>query len=285
MSASLGTPGGDNSCAGLDVESREALVAAAETLVSARGFIISLVEWVGDWVGRAGGSATQAIKDTLGVKIGPRASEIVEAALRQALTAATVGMDADGEGDRWGWFHKLVATANGVGAGFVGAPGLLYDLPVTTGVILRSVADIARSFPDERLDSEQTRRAIIEVFALGGPEDSDDDADQGYWATKMALNNVAIEQVVRLAASRFGVVISEKLLAQAVPIIGAAAGGFLNYAFIDYYQQMARVHFTIRQVERRAADPSAVRACFDAHVRIIRGRVGHTKTSAVHHDA
>ena len=54
---------------------------------------------------------------------------------------------------------------------------------------------------------------------------------------------------------------SEKILAQAVPIAGSLAGAGLNYAFIDYYQQMARAHFGIRIVERRVSEPSSVRAC------------------------
>ena len=61
-------------------------------------------------------------------------------------------------------------------------------------------------------------------------------------------------------------------MAQAVPVIGAGAGAALNYAFIDYYQEMARVHFMIRSVERRSPDPSAVRACFSAIVREIQSR-------------
>jgi hypothetical protein len=179
-------------------------------------------------------------------------------------------MDVESEEERWGWFLKLVAVASGASAGFVGAPGLLWDLPVTTGIIMRSVADIARSYPGESLDSDETRRACIEVFAFGGPENDDDDADAGYWLARSGVNHLAMEQVIRQVAKQFGVTLSEKAVAQIVPIAGAAAGGGLNYAFIDYYPQMARVHFTIRSVERRAGDPSAVRACFSAQVRGLR---------------
>jgi transposase len=47
--------------------------------------------------------------------------------------------------------------------------------------------------------------------------------------------------------------LTEKTLAQIVPIAGSVAGAGLNYAFMDYYQQMARIHFTIRQA-RQVAD-------------------------------
>jgi hypothetical protein len=65
-------------------------------------------------------------------------------------------------------------------------------------------------------------------------------------------------------------VLSEKALAQIVPVGGLLAGAGVNYAFIDYYQQMATVHFTIRDVERRTADPSTVKACFSQTVRDVR---------------
>ena len=45
--------------------------------------------------------------------------------------------------------------------------------------------------------------------------------------------------------------LSSKLLAQTVPVAGALAGGGLNWVFMGYYQEMARVHFTIRAIERR----------------------------------
>jgi ribosomal protein L35AE/L33A len=41
---------------------------------------------------------------------------------------------------------------------------------------------------------------------------------------------------------------------------------------MDYYQQMARVHFSIRAVERRHGADGAVRACFDQLLRQARLR-------------
>ena len=54
-------------------------------------------------------------------------------------------------------------------------------------------------------------------------------------------------------------------------LFAAAAGGTLNYVFMHYYQQMARVHFTLRELERRH-DPATVRACFDSLLRQMRAR-------------
>ena len=69
------------------------------------------------------------------------------------------------------------------------------------------------------------------------------------------MNHLAINLLIRAAAGRFGLVVSEKFLSQAVPVAGAVAGGALNYAFTDYYQTMARVHFCLRALERRTGDP------------------------------
>src|SRR5262249_16714839 len=108
--------------------------------------------------------------------------------------------------------------------------------------------------------------ACIEVFAFGGPELGDEDIDVAYWAIRGTLSHASITLLIRQVAARFGVVLSQKYLAQAVPLLGAAAGTTLNYAFIDYYQKMAQVHFTLRALERRH-DPVAVRACFEQLLR------------------
>jgi hypothetical protein len=129
---------------------------------------------------------------------------------------------------------------------------------------------IARAYPGEDISTDNTKRACIEVFAMGSPLAEDDEAELGYWAARVGLNHVSIELLIKAVASRYGIAISEKVLAQSVPIAGAVAGGALNYAFIDYYQEMARVHFSVRAVERRAPDPSAVGPCFTAVVRSVR---------------
>ena len=51
-------------------------------------------------------------------------------------------------------------------------------------------------------------------------------------------------------ASRFGVVVSQKIAAQAMPVVGALGGAAVNYAFIEHFQDVARGHFTVRRLER-----------------------------------
>ena len=62
-------------------------------------------------------------------------------------------------------------------------------------------------------------------------------------------------------AERFGVVITNKVAAQAGPIIGAATGATLNALFTDFYQDMALGHFTVKRLERTYG-AEAIRAEF-----------------------
>jgi hypothetical protein len=51
-------------------------------------------------------------------------------------------------------------------------------------------------------------------------------------------------------ASRFGVTVSEKAVAQSVPVIGAAGGALVNTVFIGHFQDVGRGHFIVRRLER-----------------------------------
>jgi hypothetical protein len=60
----------------------------------------------------------------------------------------------------------------------------------------------------------------------------------------------ALVKFIATLASRFGIIVSEKVAAQAIPLIGAAGGALINTIFIDHFQNMARGHFIIRRLER-----------------------------------
>ena len=69
-------------------------------------------------------------------------------------------------------------------------------------------------------------------------------------------------RLVTLIGARFGVVVTEKAAAQAIPILGAAGGALVNTIFIGHYQDMARGHFIVRRLEKiHGAEP--VRAAYD----------------------
>jgi len=45
--------------------------------------------------------------------------------------------------------------------------------------------------------------------------------------------------------------VSEKVAAQAAPILGAIGGAAVNAAFADHFQTLARGHFIVRRLERQ----------------------------------
>ena len=66
-----------------------------------------------------------------------------------------------------------------------------------------------------------------------------------------ALPAPVIARLISQVAARFGIVVSEKLAAQAAPVLGAIGGAAVNAAFADHFQTLARGHFIVRRLERR----------------------------------
>jgi len=200
-----------------------------------------------------------------------RASALVNDATSKSLRAALrVALGTMGKRPRRPskLTHKALAIGSGAAGGFFGLPALAIELPVSTTIILRSIADIARG-EGEDLASPEARLACVEVFAFGGATKKDDAADTGYFAVRSALTLAVAEAaqfiaekgiveegapvLVRLVAqiaSRFSVAVSEKLAAQAVPVVGAIGGATINAIFVNHFQGMATGHFIVRRLER-----------------------------------
>lgn len=195
--------------------------------------------------------------------------EVTQAALLKASQAAIFTMkDIPGEESSNIW-HKLgVAVSGGVG-GFFGIAALTVELPISTSIMLRSIADVARS-EGESVSAMETKLACLEVFALGGNSETDDSTDSGYYAVRATLarslsaasefmlsNSLTSEgapifiKFIAVIAKRFGIQVTEKAAAQAIPAIGAAGGAIINTIFIDHFQDMARGHFIVRKLERK----------------------------------
>lgn len=164
-------------------------------------------------------------------------------------------------------FHKLMAAGIGAAGGFWGLPALTVELPISTTVMLRSIADIARS-EGHNLEDPAVKMSCVEVFAFGGPEKTDDGAETGYFAVRTALAKAvndaakhiaakgltegsapALVKLITQVAGRFGVQVTEKIAAQSIPLLGAAGGAVINTLFIDHFQTMARGHFIVLRLE------------------------------------
>jgi EcsC protein family len=189
-------------------------------------------------------------------------------ALMTALKGALLTMDSSTKEANPRWHKFAAALSGGIGGAF-GLPALIVELPVSTTIMLRSIADIGRSH-GEVLSTAQSRLACLEVFALGGPTRHDDSTESGYFAVRSALARAVTEasrylaektvveegapalvRLIATIAARFQVQVSEKAAAMAVPIIGAIGGSGINLLFIDHFQDMSRGHFVVRKLERK----------------------------------
>jgi len=215
------------------------------------------------------GEPLEHVLDVLPARTSDRLQRTVRAALEKLLNVSVGTIDSRKTGPAADFRHKVAGGLSGAFGGFFGASALAAELPITTSIILRSIADIARSEGEDlrRLD---VRLACLEVFALGGTSDTDDAAETGYFAVRAAMAKAmadaakhiaekglvqdgapVVARLIAAIASRFGTVVSEKLAAQAVPVLGAVGGASINLLFIDHFQDVARGHFTVRRLERR----------------------------------
>lgn len=251
-------------CDELSPEDQARLWQAARALLDARGLVVRLSDFLGSRLEHvAGGTARRLIAGAEA-----RLRGTIERALWRAYRLATLRLDRGGA-IPWSRSKRLAASASGAVCGLFGMPGLAVDLPFTTAMMLRAIAEIARAAGEDIRDPD-TRLACIQVFTLGVVPGEDSDVELSYWTTRATLNHATVGMTIQQSARLLTVPLSQKLLTQSVPIAGALAGGTLNYVFMDYYQQIARVHFAVRALERRTGNSAAVRACLHAAVAALR---------------
>ncbi len=183
--------------------------------------------------------------------------------------------DASSRARRRGLGHRRAAAASGAVGGFTGLASLPIELPVSTLIMLRSIAATAHEMGADLADPG-VRLECVAVLSLGSRSSRDDAAETGYWTARVtlasaigeaarALAKTTAEDLTRVAldrsapallrfaaviASRFEIVVTERVMAQAVPIVGALSGAAVNTAFAHHFHTVALYHFGLRQLER-----------------------------------
>lgn len=215
-----------------------------------------------------GGPVEKAI-DALPKAASERLLALTHKALVKASEVALGSLNNTPGAKAQSFLHKAgVAVSGGVG-GFFGMAALAIELPISTTIMLRSIADIARSY-GESLDDPDTQLACLEVFALGGRSSQDDGSESGYFMVRAGLAKSAADiaayvaqhglqtggaplvvQFLAKIAQTFNIQVTQKVAAQAVPALGAAGGALINTLFIDHFQDVARGHFAVRALERK----------------------------------
>jgi hypothetical protein len=242
----------------LTVEHRRELTIAVDLLENPH-FAARLADYVGQpinsLVERLPGTLNERLRDT------------VRGAILKCLEVAINSLENDTAEAAPDWMNNVViGLAGGVG-GFFGMAALPVELPITTVLMLRAIAGIARA-EGEDLSLIETRLACLEVFALGvrGPHDR---ANVDYYAARLVLTRLTydvaalltergavnastpvIAKLVGEIVGRFGLVVSDMSASSIVPVVGAIGGATLNMIFTEHFQRIARGHFTVRRLER-----------------------------------
>ena len=192
------------------------------------------------------GTQADGLVDGLPKPVRDRLEDATEIALKQAMKAANGSRRVIRPGQPT-WLQTAVATSMGAAGGIGGVGTALAELPLTTTVLLRTIQDVAEELEFDPA-SDNVQFDCIQVFAAAGPLSHDDNADLGFLGARMALSSGGMQKMMAWVAPRLAAVFGQKPAAQAVPVLGAAAGAATNYAFINYYREMAHVHFGLRRL-------------------------------------
>ena len=71
----------------------------------------------------------------------------------------------------------------------------------------------------------------------------------GYYAA--GASAPVVTGFVAEISSRFSIVVSDRVAASALPVLGALGGATVNVIFMDHFQRIAQGHFTVRRLERQ----------------------------------
>lgn len=186
------------------------------------------------------------------------------------------------------WAKLTVAITGGAGGAF-GLPGLAIELPISTGIMFRSIAATAQKFGEDMQDPI-VHLECLNVFSMGSCR-TNEAMESSYRTARLAMTKliqdaaqflaketaasvaeaiargtalVLVNFIVKVAA-RFNIVVTEKFLVQSMPVVGGVSGAVINVAFCDHFNTVARFHFGIRELERRFGQET-VQGCYRAEL-------------------
>lgn len=254
----------------LSDEEKLILTRSANTLENP-SFTSNLTKTIGRTVETALGILPNQLSSSL--------TDITRTALEKSLNGALFTLKPVKQGKPFNKTHQLLTGISGGVGGAFGIAALTIELPISTTLMLRSIAEIARCCGED-INSAETKMACLEVFALSDTAKKHG-TETGYYAVRSLLakslsdaatqittqglgqrGSPALVKVINKIATRFSIPVSEKIAAQSIPAIGAIGGASINLMFMRYFQEIASAHFTIRQLERKH-NPALVKKIYE----------------------
>ena len=215
------------------------------------------------------GQPIEAVLHMLPGPVRSRTDKLAYVALMQSLNLAVNTLSGKEQPRSRDRMHRWMGAGTGILGGLAGFWSLAVELPVSTTIIMRSIADIAASEGHD-LNNVETRLECVQVFALGGPSEADNAAESGYWvvragmskaftdaaahAAQYGLTREAGPPVVRLIstiASRFSADLTTHFALRMIPVVSAVSAATVNVIFTRHFQEIAKGHFVIRRLEAK----------------------------------
>lgn len=219
------------------------IAAIAERYRAANGVMMKAVNFAAGRIENTLERLPDTVKD--------RIEMIVAAALETSYRAAGLTHESDPKSGRKSLAgekaHLAAVMFSGAIGGLGGLPTAIAELPVTTTIIFRAIRKIAATYGFDPREPE-TRLECIGVFGSGSPLAGDDGVNTAFIGARVTITGSALQRVIATVAPRLAAMLSQKLATQAVPVLGAVAGAGVNFAFMNYYQEMAHVRFGLRRL-------------------------------------
>lgn len=209
------------------------IAALALRFERANGPVIALMN-------RVGGS----LEDRLGRLPAPvqaRIETVTRRALESSHRLAGAGRRAPDLGRH---ATPALVALTGAAGGAGGLASSIAELPVTITVILHAIRRAAETEGFDP-DSPAIRLECLKIFGAGSPLAADDGVNTAFVGARLAVSGGAVSRVIASVAPRLAAVLGQKLMAQAVPLLGAVAGATLNAAFLSYYREIAAIRFAL----------------------------------------
>ncbi|MFZ1468868.1 MAG: EcsC family protein [Paracoccaceae bacterium] len=155
------------------------------------------------------------------------------------------------------------AVVSGAAGGVGGLATSVAELPVSVTVILHAIRQqaIAAGYDP---DTPRIRAECLQVFAAGSPLAADDGIDTAFVSARLTLTGPALQKLISVVAPKLAAVMTQKLAAQAVPVLGAITGAALNAAFLRYYSEIAAIRFALLRLADQHGDVRILQAFRDA---------------------
>jgi hypothetical protein len=211
---------------------RTEVAALARRYAKANGPVIALVTKLG------GGLEKQLV--AFPASLQKRIGQLTETALATGWAMA----NARGVPDPGRKGSLAAAMASGVVGGAGGLAASVTELPVTITLILHAIrreAVLAGFDPDD----PHIRAECLKVFAAGSPLAGDDGINTSFVSSRLTLTGPALQKLIATVAPKLATVMTQKLAAQAVPILGAVTGATLNASFLIWYREIAAIRFAL----------------------------------------